>query len=67
MKRCGVRFKEREAGRVAYFDVLGARRIAPPTAFWLVEYDEPGPALASEIGRQTEIGPPQAEHFTWPP
>ena len=67
MKRCGARFEEREAGRVAYFDVLGARRIPTPTAFWLVEYDETWPMLATEIGRQTEIGPPQAEHFTWPP
>ena len=67
MKRCRVRLEEREAGRVAYFDVLGARRITPPTAFWVVEDDETGPPLGTEVGRQTEIGPPQAEHFTWPP
>ena len=40
MKRCGVRFEEREAGRVAYLDVLGARRITPPSAFRVV--DGPG-------------------------
>ena len=66
MKRCGVRLNGREAGLVTYFDVLGARRITPPTVLWVVEDDETGPPFASEVGRQTEIGPPQAEHFTRP-
>ena len=65
-KRCGVRLEEHEAGRATYFDVLGARRFTRPNALWVVEDDETGPPFASEVGRQTEIGPPQAEHFTRP-
>ena len=54
VKRCGVRLNGREAGLVTYFDVLGARRITPPSAFEVFEDDETGSPLATEVRRQTE-------------